>query len=323
MEKFGWAYIGCGSIAHRTATELVQTDDNKIVAVWNRTKSKAEDFAEEFGGVVYDTAQEAINAPGVEGVYVAVNGDKHAKYTELAIKNKKPVLCEKPFTFNKEKTEELFDYAKENDVYISEAMKTWHNETALKVKEWVDANRVGEIKSVAFAYAVPMLQHSTNPRLTTPSMLGGALLDIGVYAVRYCYELFGLPEGIECEADMHEVDHAEKIRFQYPGFVANMHVSMVEDAGHFLKIEGTEGSISVPEFHVAKKATLKSADKVETFVTDDLIFGRQFSNVAAEIRAGKKESDYIPAQSTIDVMGLLDECRRQMGLVYPQEVANE
>lgn len=52
MTKFGWAYIGCGGIAHTTAKELVQTEDNQIVAVWNRTKSKAEEFANEFGGIV-------------------------------------------------------------------------------------------------------------------------------------------------------------------------------------------------------------------------------------------------------------------------------
>lgn len=88
MTKFGWAYIGCGGIAHTTAKELVQTEDNQIVAVWNRTKSKAEEFANEFGGIVYDTAEEAINAVGVEGVYVNVTGDKHAEYTLLSIKIK-------------------------------------------------------------------------------------------------------------------------------------------------------------------------------------------------------------------------------------------
>lgn len=58
MKKFGWAYIGCGGIARTTAKELVQTEDNKIVAVWNRTQSKAEDFSKGFGGTVYDTPEE-------------------------------------------------------------------------------------------------------------------------------------------------------------------------------------------------------------------------------------------------------------------------
>lgn len=319
MSGFGWAYIGCGGIAHGTAKELLQTEDNQIVAVWNRTKSKAEGFAKEFGGTVYDTAEEAINAPGVEGVYVNVNGDKHAEYTNLAIKNKKAVLCEKPFTVNAKETKAIFDYAREEGVYVSEAMWTWHNETALQVKEWVKSGVIGDIVSADSAFAVPLVNNSTNPRLTTPSMLGGALMDLGVYNIRYCYELFGIPEQIECKAKMNEVDYSENITFEYPGFKAHMFVSMEEDGGHFFEIKGTKGSISVPKFHMAKEAILKTEDKEETFKIDNLLYGKQFSNVAAEIRAGLKEGEKISAQSTIEVMALMDECRKQMGLVYPQE----
>ncbi|GEK88256.1 Predicted dehydrogenase [Alkalibacterium putridalgicola] len=323
MKKFGWAYIGCGGIARTTAEELVQTEDNEIVAVWNRTQSKAEAFAEEFGGTVYDTPEEAINAPDVEGVYVNVNGDLHAKYTRLSIANGKPVLCEKPFAVNEEVTKEVFDYAAEKDVFVSEAMWTWHNETALKVKEWVKSGVLGDIQAVSSAFEVPLVSNSTNPRLTTPSMLGGALMDLGVYNVRYCYELFGLPEHINCEARMEEVDYSETITFDYPGFKAINFVSMEKEGGHYFEIKGTKGSIYVPQFHMAKTATLNTEDKEETFEVEDLLYGKQFSNVAAEIRAGKKESEKISAKGTIEVMSLLDECRRQMGLVYPQEKQNE
>lgn len=323
MDKFGWAYIGCGSIAHTTANELVKTDDNQIVAIWNRTKSKAEDFAKEYGGTVYDTAEEAINASGVEGVYVNVNGDKHAEYTKLSIKNKKPILCEKPFAVNEKVAKEVFDYAAEKDVYVSEAMWTWHNETALQVKKWVKSGVIGDIQSVDCAFAVQLLKHSDNLRLTTLSMLGGALLDLGVYAIRYCYELFGMPETIQCEGDMHAVDYAEEIKFKYPDFQAEMHISMTEEAGNFFEIKGTKGSISVPKFNSAKQATLRTDGKEEIFEMEGLLYGTQFSNVAAEIRAGKKEGEMIPAKSTVEVMSLLDECRRQMGLVYPQEQARD
>ena len=98
MDKFGWAYIGCGGIAHTTAKELIKTDDQQIVAVWNRTYEKAGRFAKKYGGTAYKTAEEAINAPGVEGVYIALTADKHAEFMRLCIKHHKPVLCEKPFT---------------------------------------------------------------------------------------------------------------------------------------------------------------------------------------------------------------------------------
>ena len=66
MGKFGWAYIGCGGIAVSTAKELIKGNENEIVAIWNRTESKAKDFAAKFGGKVYATPEEAMNAPGGE-----------------------------------------------------------------------------------------------------------------------------------------------------------------------------------------------------------------------------------------------------------------
>lgn len=319
MNKFGWAYIGCGGIARLTAKELVQTEDNQIVAVWNRTKSKAEEFAKEFGGTVYDTAEEAINAAGVEGVYVNVTGDKHAEYTLLSLKHKQPVLCEKPFTVNAEKTKEIFAYARENNTYVSEAMWTWHNETALQVKEWVEMGAIGEIEAVDSKFELSLLKHGDIPRLTTASMLGGAIMDLGVYSIRYCYELFGNPDSIECVGDVNEVDDSETITFHYPDFQATMSISMVDDGEDYFEIKGSTGSILVPGFHKSKQAILQT-DQEEIFETSDLLYGKQFSNVAAEIRAGKKEGEKITAKSTIDVMALMDECRNQMGLVFPQEI---
>lgn len=320
MKKFGWAYIGCGGIAQGTAKELVQTEDNQIVSVWNRTRSKADTFAEEFGGTVYETAEDAISAPEVEGVYVNVNGDQHGYYTELAIKNGKAVLCEKPFTINEQEAKDVFNHAREQNVYVSEAMWTWHNETALKVEEWIHSGAIGEIVSADSAFEVALLKYTDNPRLTTPSMLGGALMDLGVYNIRYSYELFGLPESIQCEGEMHEVDYKEDIVFHYPNFDVTMKVSMKEDGGHFFNIKGTKGSIAVPQFHMAKKAVLTTDEGEKTFeASENLLYGKQFSNVAQEIRSGRKEGEYISAKSTIEVMGLLDECRNQMGLVYPQE----
>ncbi|WP_208560917.1 Gfo/Idh/MocA family protein [Marinilactibacillus kalidii] len=319
MEKFGWAYIGCGGIAQGTASELIQTEDNQIVAVWNRTQSKADTFAKKFGGTVYDTAEEAINAPGVEGVYVNVNGDQHGYYTELAIKNGKAVLCEKPFTVNAEASKALFDYAKKEHVYVSEAMWTWHNEIALQVKEWIRSGMIGDIVSADSAFEVA-LNYKENPRLTTPSMLGGALMDLGVYNLRYSYELFGLPESVQCEGEVDEVDYKERVVFQYPNFESTMNVSMTENGGHYFNIKGTKGSISVPQFHMAKEATLTTEDGEKTIhASEELLYGKQFSNVAKEIRSGKTEGQKVSAQSTIEVMDLLDECRRQMELVYPQE----
>ena len=319
MNRFGWAYIGCGTIAETTAKELIKGDSNKIVAVWNRTKSKAEAFVKKYGGKVYDTAEEAINAPGVEGVYIALTADRHAEYMKLCIDNHKPVLCEKPFTVNRKEAEEVLSLAKKEGVYVSEAMWTWHNATALKVKEWIDSGRIGTVKEVKASYAWPMLRFSKNPRLTTNEMIGGALMDIGIYPVTYTYKLFGMPQNMTCAGrTKNDVDLAEYIQMKYPGFKAEIRVAFDERGGEYYDIIGSKGKIHVPMFHMAHSATLKT-DKKEKFEDKTLLYDKEFSNVAREIREGLNESRMIPMGHTLDVMELLDECRDQMGVRYPTE----
>ena len=319
MKQFGWAVIGCGGIAATVAKELKKEGCGRIVACWNRTKSRAEAFAANFGGTAYDTPEQAITAEGVEGVYIATTHDKHGYFTKLCIERGVPALCEKPFTVNTKEAEEVFALAKEKNVYVSEAMWTWHNAPAHIVRAWVKDGKVGEVKSVKVSYAVPLLKFSKNPRLTSPELIGGALLDIGIYPIRYMYELFGMPKSISATGELRGgVDIAENITMDYGTFKAELTVSMDSFLGEKLVVEGTEGKIEVPYFHMAKKGKLTGKQK-DRFKIKTLLYATQLRQVAEEIRSGKKESAYCPVQSTLDTMKLLDECRRQMGVIYPGE----
>lgn len=320
MKKFGWAFIGCGGIAHITALELVRTKDNVIVSAWNRTGEKAESFVRKFGGTAYSTIEEAIHAPGVEGVYIAVTADRHTDIMKLCIRHHKAVLCEKPFTVNERQAREVFDLATGEGVYVSEAMWTWHNATARQVKKWIRDNAVGQVKQVNCDYSFPMIKLPIRkPRHTSPEMIGGALLDIGVYCIRYCYELFGMPKEIICNGRVSGgIDLGEKITLRYDGFDCNLRISRDENDGERLEIIGEKGTIRLPMFHMAKKAVLKT-EKKEVFRDRSLLYGTQFSAVAAEIRSGAKEGIAIPPQSTLNCMKIMDICRDQMGLIYPCE----
>ena len=318
MESFGWAILGCGGIARTTATEMVRAGVGRVVAAWNRTPEKADDFVKTFGGKAYATAEEAILAPGVEGVYIAVNPNVHAELMRLCIRLHKPVLCEKPFTVNAPEAEEIFAYAREEGVYISEAMWTWHNRVAFQVREWVRSGRVGEVKKVYCAFSPDLYDHAA--RLRDPGMIGGSLLDIGVYNIRYCYELFGLPESIECKnyAFRGGVDIHETVLMCYPGFTAELVIGIDKPCPETCVIEGTKGVIRVPDFHMASVAELTS-DEPERFEDPSLHYAVQFREVAEEIRARKTGGVHITPESTVDVMRLMDQCRAQMELQYPYE----
>ena len=316
---FGWAIIGCGGIARNAAMAILQSG-GKIISVWNRTKIRAEEFSARYGGAVYETARDAILAPGVEGVYIALTANLHAEYMMLCIECGKPVLCEKPFTVNAAQAEAVLALARQRKVYVAEAMWTWFNATAKQVKHWVQEGYPGKIRNVYGTYSFPMLKSPLRkPRHTSPEMIGGALLDTGVYGLRYCYELFGMPKQIYCAGRIAGgIDLGEEITLFYDSFKADFIFSRDQNHGETFIIFGEKGKITVPAYHCARKAVMKGMISAKTKDASDL-FMIMFDRTAREIRSGCTEPEISRHQSTLDVMTIMDECRRQMGLKYPCE----
>ena len=322
MRSFGWGFIGYGKIAQTVANALVRSD-HRITAVFGRRFEQAEAFAEKYGARAYRTLGEMFADETVEGVYIATPNDSHAYYTEQCILHGKPVLCEKPFAMNAADSNRILSLAREKGVYAAEAMWTWHDPVSLQVRDWIQDGKLGDITGLEAKYAFPMLRKKdTGGRLLAPARGGGALMDIGVYPVRYVYELFGLPEETICAGKKYNgVDVEETISMRYAGFTAKLFVSFQSFKGEKMVIRGTKGSITIPYFHMATKARLKGETKATAAVKGGMrgLYRREFDDAAAEIRAGKQESGFIPHRGTFDVMRLLDDCRSQMGVVFPGE----
>ena len=318
MAEFRWAYIGSGGIAKSTAMNI-KKGNHKIVSVYSRTYSKAKDFAEKYGAVATNDFESAVNRSDVDGVYIATPHTSHVEYAVKAMYMGKPVLCEKPVGVSLKDVDILINTAKETDTYFCEAMWTWFSPVALKVKEWVQSGEIGEIRDVTINYAFPGIMMSADSRVLTPETAGGALLDIGIYPITYCYNLFGIPKGIKCDGEIKDgIDISETVVLDYGNFKCTLNMSLCKLKEN-CKITGTKGSINLPVFfHMASKAILRKGLKRKVFrgKTDYLT---EFNCVAEEIRNGKKESSYIPFKATRECMKIMDECRRQMNLVYPFE----
>lgn len=318
MEKFRWAYIGSGNIANSTAREIVK-GNHKIVSVYGRSIDKVKAFAEKYGAEAYDDFEKAVSRVDVDGVYIATPHTSHLDYAIRAMKMGKSVLCEKPVGVTAKEAEEMIAVAKSENVYFCEAMWTWFSNVALTVKEWVKNNEIGDITDVTINYAFPGILMPKTSRVLTPETAGGAILDIGIYPITYCYNLFGVPKGITCSGEIKNgIDVAETVVLEYDGFKCTLNMSLCKLKENCI-IKGTKGTITLPTFfHMASKAILKNEHKKQVFKgkTDYLT---EFTAVANEIKQGKTESDFIPFDATIACLKIIDECRRQMNLVYPFE----
>ncbi len=321
MEKFRWAYVGSGNIAKSTARSITK-GAHVISAVYSRNAEKAEAFASKYRAKVYKTYDELLDSGNFDGVYIATPHTSHLEYSVKAMKAGYPVLCEKPVGVTAAEAEAMHRASADNNVYFCEAMWTWFSDVALGVKKCIDEKEIGEIKSVHIDYAFPGLMMSKDSRVLLPETAGGALLDVGIYPITYCYNLFGYPEEIKCEGVIKNgIDVEETVILGYGGFecVLEMSLSKLKEG---CKIIGTKGEISIPVFHMARLANIKT-DKKKKKIKGKTDYLTEFTRASEEIRAGKTDSDYIPRKATIDCLKIMDECRKQMNLVYPFEKREE
>lgn len=317
MDKFRWAYIGSGNIAASTARSILK-GNNEIAAVYGRNEKTATAFAEKVGAAAVKSAQEAINFNGVDGVYIATPHTSHKDYAISALKCKKPVLCEKPVAVTYDDALEMIECAKENNVYFAEAMWTWFSDIAITIKKLINSGKIGDVRSVDICYSFPGVMMSKSSRVLTPETAGGALLDIGIYPITYCYNLFGYPDDIKCTGTLKDgIDIKETVVLTYGNMKCTLKMSLTS-LKESCVIKGDAGEIKIPMFHMARTASVKSKTGNET-VTGKTDYLTEFTRAADEIRRGKTESDYIPFSATLNCLKIMDECRRQMKLIYPFE----
>ena len=309
-------------MASQVAKQILKSGGHKIVSCYTRNYEKGRAFAEKFGATAYERPEDAVCAQGVDGVYVVTPHNAHYRFVKLALELGKPVLCEKTFTVNAEETRELIRLASKKNLYLAEAMWTWFSPAAHQVRTWVKDGQIGKVRSADFTYHMRSIDYA--PRVSDPKRAGGALLDITIYPITYAYRLFGYPETIQSSGVIQNgIDVSEEVTLTFPGGVTSHISASILDMKGFerMTITGDSGKIKATMYHAMNRATLRKSfwkrtkfrgpgSVINSYVTE-------FDAVAADIRAGKTESDLVPLQCTQDVMNILDTIRHQIGLTYP------
>lgn len=254
-------------------------------------------------------------------MYIVTPHPSHYEYAKLALELGKPVLCEKPVTTDAQKAKEVIRLSEEKGVYFTEAMWSWFSPVARKIKAWYDAGEYGEIKEFSMNYHMKSINYA--PRVSDPNQAGGALLDIGVYPITYALRILGKPEKVVCTGTIKGgIDTDEEITLHYPGGkVCHISTSILDMKGlERLKLVGTKGKTDLRFFHSMNRVTLERfGGEKENFQGDGGMLN-EFDLVSQEIREGLTQSRFVPHEATIGVMEIMDECRRQLGLVYPFEM---
>jgi predicted dehydrogenase len=318
-----WGILGTGGIASTFATDLAFLPDAERAAVGSRTSAAAERFAaaHDFPRAHGSWAELAAD-PDVDVVYVATPHAFHHAAAMECLRAGKAVLCEKPLTLDLPSATQLTQEARTRGVFLMEAMWMRCNPAIREVRARIQAGAIGEVRAVHADFGLQGPFDATH-RLRNPELGGGALLDLGIYPINLAHLILGAPASVQVWAHLtpERVDENTGMLFGYPsGAVAALTCSINGATRNAASITGTDGRIDLPPaFYRPRTFTLTRAG-AEPEVVDFPFPGKGYQYEAAEVQRclaeGLLESPLMPHRTTLEVMGLLDSIRTEIGVSY-------
>ncbi len=318
-----WGIVGAGNIAHSFSKDLALVKSGKLVSVASRSLEKAQDFANEYGAPnAYGSYEELFKSNTVDVIYLAIPHTSHATLSIAAMKAGNAVLCEKPMGVNRHEVEEMITVAKENNVFLMEALWSRFNPTIKKVKELVDNGAIGEVGYLHADFAFYGLDRDEKGRLLNPDLAGGSLLDIGIYPIFLAYLILGKPKDIKATANFYKtgVEVQCSMIFNYDKAQAILYSGLNSNSEKKAEIAGSEGSIFIhPRWHEATGYTLEKDGECTANEVGKM--GKGYVHEIEEVHdcliSGKKESELWNHQNSLDLIAIIDLIRKKTGIVFP------
>ena len=321
-----WGILGPGKIARSFARDLALVPGNRLLAVGSRSADKAAEFALEFHVPrTYGSYETLLADPELDIVYIATPHDSHEYWSLRAMEAGKHVLCEKPAAVNAVQLARMTSCARERGVFFMEALWSRFNPSIMEVIQRVSSGDIGTIQYIHADFSIyrdPPADH----RLVNPHLAGGALLDLGIYPVFLAVSLLGTPEDIRASAQLHPsgVDAQTVATLHYKEAVVQLMCGIRSQSDMRARIYGTGGSFFLePVWHETQSYTwLNLADGSSTHYPRPTL-GKGYSYEIMEcmscVRAGLQESPLWSWENSRAVISILDEIRRQTGVIYPFE----
>lgn len=317
--------IGTGWIAEKAAITLNGIQECEAYAVGSRTLDKAEAFAKKWNiKKAYGSYAELIADPDVDLVYVGTPHSHHYDVTKEALLAGKPCLVEKAFMANARQTEEILALAHKKKVFLAEAIWTRYQPVVETVRSLIKSGRIGEPRLVTATLGYSM---GDKPRIMRPDLCGGALLDLGVYALNFVRMFFTSDiasiDGT-CVKSATGMDLTNAITIILKdGILANLQSSAQCVGDNIGVIAGTEGNLIIDNINNPQQITVNGPDRtyIETIRVPRQITGYEYQFLACRkaLQDGLLEPREMPHAETLYIMQLMDGLRRKWGVRYPMD----
>ena len=317
--------IGTGWIAEKAAITLTGLTMCEAYAVGSRSQEKADEFARKWDvKKAYGSYAELMADPNVDLVYVGTPHSHHYDVTREALLAGKPCLVEKAFMANRRQAQEIIDLAHERKVFLAEAIWTRYQPVVNMVRELIAAGRIGTPRLLTATLGYSM---GEKPRIMRADLCGGALLDLGVYALNFVRMFF--PADIvsidsQCVKSKTGMDLTNAITLVLAdGMLCNLQSSAACVGDNIGVIAGTDGNLIIDNINNPQTITVNGPDRtyIETIRVPKQITGYEYQFVACRqaLIDGLLEPLEMPHAETLYIMELMDGLRQKWGVRYPMD----
>ncbi|KFI57689.1 oxidoreductase [Bifidobacterium gallicum DSM 20093 = LMG 11596] len=327
------AILGAGRIAQTMAhtLQLMNADDRYAglihpYAVASRSSERAQKLAEQYGfSKSYGSYTELLSDPFVDLVYIATPHNLHMEQAIACMRAGKNVLVEKSFTANAEQARRVFDVADDTNLLCTEAIWTRYMPSRIMIDEIVASGKLGEIMSLGADLSYTT---TAKKRMTDPNLAGGALLDVGVYALNFIDMVMGAQEIDRLVTSMQPyatgVDASNSTTLYYGDHtMAVATSSMMCQSDRMGRILGTKGYVIVHNINNPEAVDVYGDNhdlQYHAHVPDQLTgYEYEVAAAAKAILAGRHECIEMTHADTLRIMALMDQIRADWGLQYPFE----
>ena len=324
-KQLNWAVLGTGVIANEMAQAL-QNMGKKLYAVGNRTHSKAIDFAQKYGiDKVYDDFNDIFIDPNVDIIYLTTPHNTHYPFMKKALEHNKHLFVEKSITLNSDELNECIELAQKNNLILAEAMTIWHMPLYKKLWQLLKNNEYGKVQMITINFG-SFKDYDMNNRFFNKNLAGGALLDIGVYALsitrsfmqskptQILSQMLPAPTGVDEQASILLMNENNQM--------ATIALSLHSKQPKRAMISCEKAYIEIMEFPRANKAVIVDAITGERteLIEGDTQKALQYEMEDMEKAILQGQTDTMQLSYTQDVMHIMSQLRHEWKLFYPEEI---
>ena len=266
MLKLG--IIGTGAISHHFIEAAHASQEFQLVAVYSRKLTTAQQLASSYTDVKLFNNLEDFFQSELDVVYIASPNSLHYSQAKAALSAGKHVILEKPAVTQPHEWQDLVKTAKENQCFIFEAARNYHEEAFITVKNFLADKQIfgADFNYAKYSSKMPDLLAGNTPNVFSDRFAGGALMDLGIYPIYAAVRLFGKPTHATYQAQQldNTIDLNGDGVLSYPEFQVHIKAGKNITSNLPCEIYTTDGTLTLNTIEHVRSAIFTDHQGNET-----------------------------------------------------------